>query len=81
MQLLNPRLHPTQFLVCLYLSKCSITEAGGIAIAGSLAADKLQGPPAAKYCQGEQPQLMECLATQAGRIHTTGTLLKAIYTP
>jgi len=41
MQLLNPRLHPTQFLVCLYLSKCSITEAGGIAIAGALAAGKL----------------------------------------
>eukprot|EP00775_Hariotina_reticulata_P006370 gene6370-6602_t len=41
-ELLNPRLHPTQFLVCLYLSKCSITEAGGIAIAGALAAGNLR---------------------------------------
>jgi Ran GTPase-activating protein (RanGAP) involved in mRNA processing and transport len=41
-QLLDPSIHPGQFLVSLNLSKCSLGEAGGLAIAAALASGNLE---------------------------------------
>lgn len=41
-QLLDPSVHPSQFLVRLNLSKCNLGEAGGLAVAAALQAGNLQ---------------------------------------
>jgi len=41
-QLLDPTVHPGQFLVSLNLSKCNLGEAGGLAVAGALRAGNLE---------------------------------------
>lgn len=42
LQLLDPIVHPGQFLVKLNLSKCNLGEAGGLAIAAALRAGNLE---------------------------------------
>lgn len=41
LQLLDPTVHPGQFLVKLSLSKCNLGEAGGLAIAAALRSGNL----------------------------------------